>query len=71
VDPAKYLATVDPLRVMDPAIILSTHLPPAVGRTSDFLQMLSAAPQTDPFIGPDQQALEQLLAEFEPTSATV
>jgi hypothetical protein len=56
---------------MDPAIILSTHLPPAVGRTSDFLQMLSAAPQADPFIGPDQQALEQLLAEFEPASATV
>jgi glyoxylase-like metal-dependent hydrolase (beta-lactamase superfamily II) len=69
VDPAKYLATIDPLRVMDPALILSTHLPPADGRTSDFLHMLSAAPQADPFIGPDQEALEQMLAEFEPASS--
>jgi hypothetical protein len=31
--------------------------------------MLSAAPQADPFIGPDQEALEQMLAEFEPASS--
>jgi glyoxylase-like metal-dependent hydrolase (beta-lactamase superfamily II) len=71
VDSAKYLGTVDPLRVMDPAMILSTHLPPAVGRNSEFLEMLSAAPQADPFIGPDQHALEQILAEFEPASSAM
>ncbi|HEX3199099.1 MAG TPA: MBL fold metallo-hydrolase [Propionibacteriaceae bacterium] len=68
-DRAKYLATMEPLRVMDPAIILSTHLPPAVGRLPEFLDMLSAAPQADPFVGPDQQALAAMLAEFEPASA--
>lgn len=66
---AGYLRTVQPIRAMDPAVILSTHLPPAAGRTSEFLEMLAAAPQADPFVGPDQHALEEMLASFE--SATI
>jgi hypothetical protein len=54
---------------MDPAVILSTHLPPAAGRTSEFLEMLAAAPQADPFVGPDQHALEEMLASFESATA--
>ena len=53
---------------MDPAIILSTHLPPAISRLPEFLDMLAAAPHAEPFVGPDQQALEAMLAEFEPAS---
>jgi len=68
-EPAGYLRTIQPIRAMDPATILSTHLPPATGRTSEFLEMLAAAPHADPFIGPDQQALEQMLASFEPVTA--
>ena len=67
-EPAKYLGTIEPLRAMDPAVILSTHLPPAVGQTSEFLDMLAAAPHADPFVGPDQQALEEMLAGFEPAT---
>jgi len=66
VDPAKYLGTVEPIRAMDPAVILSTHLPPAAGQTAEFLDMLAAAPGADPFVGPDQRALEEMLAGFEP-----
>jgi flavorubredoxin len=66
IDRAKYLATIEPLRRMDPAIILSTHLPPASGRLSEFIEMLAAAPLGEPFVGPDQQALEAMLAGFEP-----
>jgi hypothetical protein len=66
VDPDKYLGTVQPLREMDPAVILSTHLPPAAGQTAEFLDMLAAAPGSDPFVGPDQRALEEMLAGFEP-----
>ena len=62
--------TIEPLRAMDPAIILSTHLPPAVSRLPEFLDTLSAAPPADPFVGPDQQALEAMLAGFEPATAT-
>ena len=69
VDPNRYLATVQPLAAMDPALILSTHLPPASGHTAQLLDMLTAAPQTDPFVGPDQAALEQLLASFEPVTS--
>jgi glyoxylase-like metal-dependent hydrolase (beta-lactamase superfamily II) len=68
-EPARYLETVQPLRAMDPAVICSTHLPPAVGHTAEFLEMLAAAPHADPFVGPDQHALEQLLASFEPATA--
>jgi glyoxylase-like metal-dependent hydrolase (beta-lactamase superfamily II) len=67
-DPAKYLGTVEPLRAMDPAVILSTHLPPAVGRVPEFLEMLAVAPGVDPFVGPDQHALEEMLAGFEPAA---
>jgi glyoxylase-like metal-dependent hydrolase (beta-lactamase superfamily II) len=66
---AGYLRSIQPIRAMDPATILSTHLPPATGRTSEFLEMLAAAPHADPFVGPDQQALEQMLASFEPVIA--
>jgi hypothetical protein len=66
---ASYLRTFEPIRAMDPAVILSTHLPPATGRVSEFLEMLAAAPHADPFIGPDQQALEEMLASFEPVTA--
>lgn len=66
---AGYLRTVEPIRAMDPAVILSTHLPPAAGRTSVFLEMLEVASHADPFMGPDQQALERMLASFEPVTA--
>jgi Metallo-beta-lactamase superfamily len=69
VDRDRYLATIEPLRAMDPTWILSTHLPPATGRLVEFLDMLQAAPEADPFIGPDQQALEAMLAQFEPSPA--
>ncbi len=42
--------------------------PPADGRTAEFLDMLAEAPKSDPFIGPDQAALEQMLAGFEPVA---
>jgi hypothetical protein len=31
--------------------------------------MLTAAPGSDPFVGPDQHALEQMLAGFEPAGS--
>ncbi|MFI8290466.1 MBL fold metallo-hydrolase [Streptomyces sp. ms191] len=66
VDPGKYRATLAPLRDMNPEIVLSTHLPPAVRMTDAMLDTITMAPDQDPFVGPDQVALEQLLASFEP-----
>jgi hypothetical protein len=70
VDPDAFLATLHPLRVMHPDLILSTHLPPAIGLASHFLDTVATAPSADPFIGPDQHALEELLAGFERPSAS-
>ncbi|EHR61429.1 MBL fold metallo-hydrolase [Saccharomonospora cyanea] len=67
VDRAAYLATIRPLEVTEPELVLSTHLPPAIGRTDTMLDMLAAAPGSRAFVGPDQQALEELLAGFERT----
>jgi len=49
-----------------PEVVLSTHLPPARGRSATFLDTLRAVPELPPFVGPDQAALEALLAGFEP-----
>ncbi|HLY35064.1 MAG TPA: MBL fold metallo-hydrolase [Jatrophihabitantaceae bacterium] len=65
-DPMRFGATLEPIRRFDPTVILSTHLPPAIGRTSEFLATAAQAPGTDPFVGPDQAALEAMLAQFEP-----
>ncbi|MFD3941446.1 MBL fold metallo-hydrolase [Streptomyces sp. NPDC058579] len=65
VDAAKYRATIQPLRDMNPEIVLSTHLPPAVRMTDLMVETITMAPDADPFVGPDQAALEQMLASFE------
>jgi hypothetical protein len=69
VDRSRFTASLQPLRAMDPPVVLSTHLPPARQAMPQLLEMLSSAPDADPFVGPDQAALEQLLAGFEPQPA--
>ncbi|MFJ3904322.1 MBL fold metallo-hydrolase [Streptomyces sp. NPDC090025] len=66
VDPLKYGVWVDQLRGMNPEIVLSTHLPPAVRMTGQLIETLTMAPDTDPFVGPDQAALEAMLRTFQP-----
>jgi len=66
VDTRKFASTVDRFRRLDPSAILSTHLPPAVGFNDAMFAALDEAPYGPEFVGPDQQALEQLLATFEP-----
>jgi hypothetical protein len=68
VDRGAYERGLEPLRAMAPSAVLSTHLPPAIGCLDDLLDMLRKAPDADPFIGPDQRALEQLLAGFAPAT---
>jgi L-ascorbate metabolism protein UlaG (beta-lactamase superfamily) len=65
-DTTKFAASVDAFRRLDPSAILSTHLPPAVGVNDRMFATLGEAPNAPEFVGPDQQALEALLATFEP-----
>ncbi|MGB9376322.1 MAG: MBL fold metallo-hydrolase [Mycobacteriales bacterium] len=69
VDPGKFRATIEPMRKLDPAAIYSTHLPPITDHLPEMFDMLTVVPGTDPFIGPDQKALEEMLRSFEPVPA--
>lgn len=66
VDPASYAATVEPIRALAASAIFSTHLPAAPQPDDRLYETLLLAPRTSPFVGPDQAALEALLATFEP-----
>lgn len=67
VDVGRFLDSFRPLRDREPELILSTHLPPAQGITGSMIDTLSSAAGSSPFVGPDQAALEQMLAGFEPS----
>jgi hypothetical protein len=66
VHPAKFRATVDPIRAMGASGVFCSHLPPVPEPDDRFLETVLQAPETPPFVGPDQAALEALLATFEP-----
>jgi hypothetical protein len=66
VDRSRYGAKVAAIRAMDPSGIFSSHLPPAIGLNDELLAALVEAPDGPAFVGPDQAALEALLATFEP-----
>ncbi|MCW2632128.1 MAG: flavodoxin protein [Pseudonocardia sp.] len=66
VDPEAFERTFEPLRTFAPSAIFSTHLPPATGRLDEFLDNARRAPSATPFVGPDQEALNHLLSQFEP-----
>ena len=70
VDPARFGASLAPLRAMDPRVVLSTHLPPARDAVPRLLDVLAATPGSDGFVGPDQAMLEAMLASLhEPVPA--
>jgi hypothetical protein len=68
VDPTRYLQTVRTMQAVDADAILSTHLPPAAKMAARLFDMLALAPAANPFVGPDQQALQAMLASFEPVA---
>jgi glyoxylase-like metal-dependent hydrolase (beta-lactamase superfamily II) len=71
VDATRYLQTVRVLQALDADVILSTHLPPARGIGTRLFDMLAQAPGANPFVGPDQAALQAMLAGFEPVPAPI
>lgn len=49
------------VRDMSPRWILSSHLPPAKDVAERLISMLATAPGSEPFVGPDQRALEEMM----------
>jgi flavorubredoxin len=53
------------LQSLRPTMVCSSHLPPAPGTMLDlFVDSLAQAPDAEPFVGPDQSALETMLADM-------
>jgi hypothetical protein len=65
VDRGKLDCELDAIAKLEPSMILSSHLPPAPGGMIDqFLASLAAVPDAGAFVGPDQVAIEQMLAQM-------
>jgi flavorubredoxin len=63
VDRSAFATELDRVRGLQPAMILSSHLPAAQGSSMErLLGALAAVPDAPAFVGPDQAALEQMLA---------
>lgn len=62
IDVGAFGATLQDLRALNSEMVLSSHLPPAFGMAETLLGHLADAPSTQPFVGPDQAALERMLS---------
>ena len=63
-DTSKFRAGLKAFSSLEPAWILSSHLPPAAGMTDVLLETLSDLPGNEAFVGPNQAALEAMLAQM-------
>ena len=64
VDEGKFAAELNVIRSMEPATVLSSHLPPATSMTDTLLQALVDASRAEPFVAPNQAALETMMAQM-------
>lgn len=62
VEPGRFRNTLDSIRNLAPARILSSHLPPAEGMVEVLTGNLECALSAPPFPAPDQKALEAMMA---------
>ncbi len=68
VDRTMFAAELAGIEQLDPTIVLSSHLPPARAMLPQLLGNLERVPDSTAFVGPNQQALEAMLAQM--TQAT-
>jgi flavorubredoxin len=65
VDRTAFASELDRIRAIEPTMVLSSHLPAAQGSSLDrLLGALAEVPDSLAFVGPDQVALEQMMAEM-------
>ena len=63
-DQNKFSQRLNKIRQIAPEIILPTHLMPARRKTEQFLKMLADIPGSEPWVAPNQAALEKRLAQM-------
>lgn len=64
VDQSKFGQSFNVIRQMAPKTIFSSHLPPAQGKTEEFLKLVEGCPSAEPFVTPNQAAMEAIMAEM-------
>jgi hypothetical protein len=64
IDRAAFAAELNSVQQMNPSIVLSSHLPPAKGLTPRMLETIASVSDSPPFVGPNQPALEAMLAQM-------
>ena len=64
VNKRKFSRALERIRQMAPGIILSGHLPPALGRTDRLLEVLASLPMAQPFVAPNQAVFGQIVAQM-------
>jgi glyoxylase-like metal-dependent hydrolase (beta-lactamase superfamily II) len=62
--PGEFRKSLDSIHHLAPKTILSAHLPPAYGKTDQFLELLASVPASTPFVPPNQSVLEQILLQL-------
>ncbi len=62
VTPQAWSSALDGVKRLAPSLVLSSHLPPARDMTDVLLRNLDASRSAPPFVGPDQQAMLQMMA---------
>jgi glyoxylase-like metal-dependent hydrolase (beta-lactamase superfamily II) len=64
VDRGMLAAELTKIRQMEPEVVYSAHLPPARSMTDWMIESLVAAPEANEFVGPNQAALEAMMAQM-------
>jgi len=62
VEPSRLAQDLEEIRALQPSMILSAHLPPAHGMVDELLNTAARAAGMTGFVGPNQAALEAMLA---------
>ena len=63
-DAAKFAQILNRVRQIGAKNVLSAHLPPAKGMTDRLVKILEGVPNAQPFVAPNQAALEQMMAQM-------
>jgi flavorubredoxin len=63
-DQGKFDAALKEVWDLEPKTILSSHLPVIHGRTAELMKALAAIPTHEPFVPPDQAAVQAMMAQM-------
>lgn len=64
VDERKFVADLKAIESLQPSWVLSSHLPPSNALLGEFIASIAAIPASEPFVMPNQAALEAMLAQM-------